>query len=169
MGISHPSLVEVDGWDVAIPLAIPVLVSAVPLGARRRWMERARTTSAVVLGGFVVVTLASIGLPYLPAFVAMLMAASSSRGKTEGDRASRIPRIGGTALSVRYLLKLAGVVTMASVGSLVIYAFGAGYLSGYGLWVPTPWNFLVSIVLLLALVVGAVRLVRPTSRGGAIR
>jgi hypothetical protein len=59
-----------------------------------------------------------------------------------------------------FLLQVLLALCVGALGVLLIYAFGAGYLSGYGLWVPTPWNFLVSVVLFVALVTWAARFVR---------
>ena len=41
-------------------------------------------------------------------------------------------------------------------GVTVIYGFGAGYFSRFYLYVPTPLNFIVSLVLCVALLVGVV-------------
>ena len=51
------------------------------------------------------------------------------------------------------------------IGLVVIYAFGAGYLSGVGVGLPTPWNVLASLGLLLLLVWAAVRIAeRPAPK-----
>ena len=56
------------------------------------------------------------------------------------------------------------------LGSIFIYGFGAGYFSSFGLWLPSPWNFLATFVLAVALLLGVVliwtgplRVVRKTS------
>ncbi|MFN2589562.1 MAG: hypothetical protein ABR518_02190 [Actinomycetota bacterium] len=76
--VAHTSLLAHDGWDVAIPLSIPVVIAAVPLVWRRRL---ARIISAVLLGGFVVVGMASFGLFFAPAWVAMVVGAVSRSGE----------------------------------------------------------------------------------------
>ena len=77
--IAHPSQLEVDGWDAAIPLAVPVLIAAIPLSVRGRWKRSVRVATAVLLGAFVIAGILSVGQFYLPATVAMIVAGSSER------------------------------------------------------------------------------------------
>lgn len=76
--VTHESLVEHEGWWVAGLVAIPVAVGAVPLVVRRRFALSARIASATLLGAFVVLGIFSVGLFFLPAWVAMVVAAASS-------------------------------------------------------------------------------------------
>ena len=76
------SALENEGAGVLIVLAVPVLVSAMPLVYSRRGVAIAAAvllTALLVLGGF------SIGLFYLPAVVlAWLAAAAASGGRPDG-------------------------------------------------------------------------------------
>lgn len=73
------TLLEVDGPGVLVPLLIPVILSALPLvrlaSASRRCLA---VISAVLLLGFVVVGVLSVGLFYAPSAMAMLVAAALS-------------------------------------------------------------------------------------------
>ena len=44
------------------------------------------------------------------------------------------------------------------IGVVLIYAFGAGYLSGLGIGVPTPWNVVVALIFLGLLVWGVFKI-----------
>jgi hypothetical protein len=73
--VTHSSLLQVQGWSVALPLSVPVvLTGAGVLAARRRWRS-ALVLVAVVLGAGVVVAAASVGFFYLPAEGASIVAA----------------------------------------------------------------------------------------------
>jgi membrane protein implicated in regulation of membrane protease activity len=65
------------------------------------------------------------------------------------------------------LLLLARIIialAMLVVGGPLIYMFGAGFFSNYGIGLPTPWNVVATIFLALALLFFAWRVVRgPTS------
>jgi hypothetical protein len=67
------TLIDANGAWVLIPVLLPVLVAAVPC-VFRRWVTR--VISAVVLGVFVLISGFTIGLCYLPAAIAMVVAAS---------------------------------------------------------------------------------------------
>jgi hypothetical protein len=79
--VRHLNLVQSAGWGVALRLAIPVVVvlvivgltgAAIHLGHRRRAIL---LTGAVLLGIWTVLSLASVGLLYVPATVVMIVAA----------------------------------------------------------------------------------------------
>ena len=54
---------------------------------------------------------------------------------------------------------------LAPAGLLLIYSFGAGYLSYYGLGLPTPWNLVASGLLLAGLLAALMRILfGPTAR-----
>jgi hypothetical protein len=73
--VTHPSLIEIQGWSVAVPLAIPVALAGMGVvAARFRWRP-AIVALAVVVGAFVVLGALSVGVFYLPAEVAMIVAA----------------------------------------------------------------------------------------------
>ena len=77
--VTRESLVQQEGWWVAVPLAVPVGISgaAVLLG-RGTWRRPVRAVAAILLTAFVVVGIFSIGLFYLPAAGAMFGAAASA-------------------------------------------------------------------------------------------
>jgi membrane protein implicated in regulation of membrane protease activity len=81
----------------------------------------------------------------------MIVAASRPSAPGDHERATLI---------VVFVLKVLVALIVIAVGSLFIYAFGAGYLSGFGVWLPTPWNFVASGGLFIGLVAAAVRMVR---------
>jgi len=64
------------------------------------------------------------------------------------------------------LTRLLGASVVLSVGSVLIYGFGAGYLAGYGLWVPTPWNFVLTILLAIVLLLAVVRILGFPRKAG---
>lgn len=64
------------------------------------------------------------------------------------------------SLAARLVRTLVALGTLL-VGVLVIYAFGAGYLSGYGLRLPSPWNVVATLVLGASLIVVVVVIVAP--------
>lgn|GEM_PF-5473713 len=72
----HVTLVEDSGASILLVLAVPVVVAA--LGAAP-WSERrsraARLSSGAVLAAAALVAVVSLGLPYLPAAVLLLVAA----------------------------------------------------------------------------------------------
>ncbi|GIG87103.1 hypothetical protein [Plantactinospora endophytica] len=69
------SLLEVGGWGVAVLLLVPVLLCAVPLLAPGSVRPPLTVAVTVLLGMGVLVSLASIGLCYLPS-LALLVAAA---------------------------------------------------------------------------------------------
>lgn len=74
-GSNRESLVEQEGWAVAAGLAVPVLISAVPLlvpSRLRRWMT---VGAGVLLGAGALVSIASVGLFYLPSAALLVVAA----------------------------------------------------------------------------------------------
>lgn len=78
--VSHPSLVQSQGWGVAIPLAVPVAIAAAGLAVQRTRLRRPGSIVAGILLSILVVLGAfSIGIFYLPAAVAMFLAADQRR------------------------------------------------------------------------------------------
>lgn len=83
--VRHVSLLQVQGWSVAIPLLIPVAIAAAGAIALM-WNARDRRgprgillTSTTMLAALVVVELASVGALYLPSSVVMVLASLQSR------------------------------------------------------------------------------------------
>jgi hypothetical protein len=73
------TLVQSQGRRMLVPLAIPVALAGVPLAfGRTRWRREALIAAGALLVIFVVLSLPSIGLFYLPAMVAMIAAATVS-------------------------------------------------------------------------------------------
>jgi hypothetical protein len=86
------TLVQSDGWDALVPLAIPVVLAGVPPAFRRsRWRRVALAAASVLLLAFVVLSAASIGLFYLPVAGAMVAAAiiDGRRGGASGGLGAR--------------------------------------------------------------------------------
>jgi hypothetical protein len=75
------TLIGANGSWVLIPILLPVVVAALPLALYSRAM---RVISAVLLGAFVLLSGFTIGLCYLPAAVAMAMAATRRNRKLHG-------------------------------------------------------------------------------------
>jgi hypothetical protein len=70
------TLPESDGWDVLAVLAIPVVIAGAPLMLESTRLRRpALVVSSVLLLAFAALGAASIGLFYLPAAAAMVIAA----------------------------------------------------------------------------------------------
>jgi ABC-type cobalamin transport system permease subunit len=68
------SLIESQGWSVAVILAVPVLISVVPLLVPSRHRFRVTIGSAILLVGCAVLGAASIGVFYLPGVAVMVAA-----------------------------------------------------------------------------------------------
>ena len=79
--VSYVSRLEEQGWSVAIPLSIPVVVAGAGLLAGAKRWRKGLVGAAVLLGAWVVVAAASVGLYYLPAQGAMIVAAAKA-GRT---------------------------------------------------------------------------------------
>jgi hypothetical protein len=76
----HRSLVQAEGLAVLVPMAVPALVAAVPLAFRRTGRAHTlRVAAAAVLGAGCLVALASIGVFYVPAVLALVAAAVRGR------------------------------------------------------------------------------------------
>jgi hypothetical protein len=80
------TLIEANGSWVLIPILLPVVVAAVPLAFHSRML---RVISSVLLGAFVLISGFTIGLCYLPATVAMVVATSRKNLKPDGYLTSR--------------------------------------------------------------------------------
>jgi MFS family permease len=72
--VTHPSLLETEGWSVALPLSVPVLLTVGGLMAARFGVRSVLVVAAVLLAAFVVLGALSVGIYYLPAEVAMIVA-----------------------------------------------------------------------------------------------
>lgn len=73
--VTHPSMLETEGWDVVLPLSAPVLLTGGGLVAAWRGIRGVLVTAAILLGAFVVLGALSIGSFYAPAEVAVIVAA----------------------------------------------------------------------------------------------
>jgi hypothetical protein len=71
-GVTHATLLQMNGPWVIFPVMFPVLVAALPVVGRRHWL---RIAAAIVIGAFAFISGMSIGLFYFPAAVLMLLAA----------------------------------------------------------------------------------------------
>jgi hypothetical protein len=72
---THQSLLESEGSSVVIVLAIPVALVALSVAAQgTSWRRRARIVSGALLLFGSLLGAMSVGLPYLPAAVALLVA-----------------------------------------------------------------------------------------------
>ncbi len=72
--VTHPNLVQIQGWSVALPLTVPVALAAIGLVGTRYRSQPALVGVAVLLGAFVVLGALSVGVFYFPAEVAMIVA-----------------------------------------------------------------------------------------------
>jgi hypothetical protein len=73
---THQTLLQVNGPSVLLPLAVPVLMAAVPLVfAARRWSGAITAAMAMLLSAFVLITGFSIGIAYFPSAMLLLGAA----------------------------------------------------------------------------------------------
>jgi hypothetical protein len=77
--VTHPSLLEIQGWNVALPLSVPVLLTGGGLIAAHRAVRPIVIVTAVLLGAFVVLGALSVGIFYAPAEVAVVVAAAKQR------------------------------------------------------------------------------------------
>jgi hypothetical protein len=78
---SHPSLIETEGLSVLIVLLVPVVIAAVPLLFRYTSAQAARIVAAVLMAIGVVLAMMSIGIFYVPALIALIVAAASGRSR----------------------------------------------------------------------------------------
>lgn len=77
--VTHPSLLRIQGWSVAVPLSIPVFLTGAGLFAASRQARRWLIVIAALLGAFVLLGALSLGIYYLPAEAAMIVAATRKR------------------------------------------------------------------------------------------
>lgn len=78
--VKRVTIPESKSWWIALPLLLPVAVTALPLLARRRRAELPlRFGAAALLGALVAVAEGSIGPFYLPSALAMAIAAFMGR------------------------------------------------------------------------------------------
>jgi hypothetical protein len=78
--VTHPSLLENEGWSVAVPLSVPVALTGVGVLAGRRGSRGPLILLAVLFGAGVVLSAASVGVFYLPAEAALIIAAIKAGG-----------------------------------------------------------------------------------------
>ena len=78
---------------------------------------------------------------------------SARRGLSTGEQR--------TALRLQVAARTILAIPLGLIGTMTIYAFGAGYLSRFGVFVPPPMNFIVSVLLLAALLVALFFFVVP--------
>lgn len=72
---THESLLDSEGSSVVIVLAVPVAIVALSVAAQgTSWRRRARIVSGALLLLGALLGAMSVGLPYLPAAVALLVA-----------------------------------------------------------------------------------------------
>lgn len=78
------TLLEVNGPQVLVPLAVPVALAAAPLAfPYSRWRRVIQATAATLVSTFVVITGFSIGMAYLPSAV-LLFAAAALKTRNPG-------------------------------------------------------------------------------------
>lgn len=78
------TLLEVNGPQVLVPLAVPVALAAAPLAfPYSRWRRVIQATAATLVSIFVVITGFSIGMAYLPSAV-LLFAAAALKTRNPG-------------------------------------------------------------------------------------
>jgi hypothetical protein len=69
------ALLETEGWRVALPLSVPIALTGAGVAAARVRARSALVMLAMLLGAGIVIGAASIGLFYLPAEMALIVAA----------------------------------------------------------------------------------------------
>lgn len=75
------TLLEANGPQVLVPLAVPIGLAAVPLAfPRSRWRRVIQATAATLVSTFVVITGFSIGMAYLPSAILLFAAAALGPG-----------------------------------------------------------------------------------------
>lgn len=77
--VTHPSLLQTNGWTVVLPLGIPVVLAGAGVLAAVRQARRWLVVIAALLGAFVVLGALSVGIFYLPAEAVMIVAAVKER------------------------------------------------------------------------------------------
>jgi cytochrome bd-type quinol oxidase subunit 2 len=81
--VSQTTLLQTEGWSVLIVLALPVLLTALPLLVLHRHRRRVAEVSVVLLGVLVFLAMFSVGVFFLPAFIATVVAAARSRSSRQ--------------------------------------------------------------------------------------
>lgn len=79
--------------------------------------------------------------------------------RSSGDPSAWVAGSEGKGI-VLVIGRVVAALAILMVGGLVIYMFGAGFFSGYGIGLPTPWNVVGTVVLSLVLVFVCWHLVR---------
>ena len=79
---THLTLLAVNGSRVLVPLLLPVAIALVAVLLRNQVF---RVLALIVTGGVVVLGIASIGMFYLPAMIAMLVAVFGKEPSHETD------------------------------------------------------------------------------------
>lgn len=74
--VTHTSLLGEQGWSVALPLSAPVLLAGAGLAAAWGGIHPVILGAALVLGAYIFVAALSVGVFYVPAEVALIVAAA---------------------------------------------------------------------------------------------
>jgi hypothetical protein len=77
--VTHPSLLRIQGWSVALPLSIPVALAGAGVVAAVRRARRSMIVIAALLGAFVMLGALSVGIFYLPAEASVIISATTKR------------------------------------------------------------------------------------------
>ncbi len=76
--VTHPSLLQTQGWSVALPLIAPMLFTGGGVVAARRRSRQVLIVAVVLMGVGIVLGALSIGSFYIPAEAAMIVAVVKS-------------------------------------------------------------------------------------------
>lgn len=77
--VESTTLLQSQGAGVLVPLAVPVLLTALPLSAPRSRRPALSLFCAALLGTGVVLSMLSIGVFFVPALIAAVVASVASR------------------------------------------------------------------------------------------
>lgn len=65
--------------------------------------------------------------------------------------------------------RILGALVLLVVGAPLIYMFGAGFFSGIGIGLPTPWNLIATVALGLILLISCWSLLTSRPLYGPVR
>ena len=77
--VAQTTMLQTEGPSILVVLAVPVFLAALPLLVPRRHRRVVATLSAAMLGVFVFLAMLSVGIFFVPAFIAAVVAAAQSR------------------------------------------------------------------------------------------
>ncbi|HSF27316.1 MAG TPA: hypothetical protein VLC50_07350 [Actinomycetes bacterium] len=77
--VASTTMLQTEGPSVLVALALPVLLAALPVLVPPRYRLVVAVPSAVLLGVFVFLAMFSVGIFFLPAFIASVVAAARLR------------------------------------------------------------------------------------------